>query len=156
MRLLGEARWLNARKLHTAHINKFRGQTNFEDQMAAEVEGFKGEWAVADSLGVPREINVSGRSDGRYDIKVGAKTVEVRCTSYQRGRIMCPESRPLVADFIVLVVADPWPQLVKIVGGVDRPSFLAGPVGDFGYGPTKFLGQDELEDWADLKDAIRP
>lgn len=122
------------------------------DRVACHVDGFKGEWAVADSLGVERPVNVSGRADDGTDLRApcGAR-VAVRFTPYLTGRLMCPVNRPMTADVAVLVVGL-GDRAVGIIGGTTVARFnRVAHLGEFGFGPTRWLGQDELSEWARVR-----
>lgn len=130
-----------------ARFNSFRWDTQIE----ANAEGMMGEWSVADSLGLSRPIDISGKSDKGIDMRAGGLTLQVRSTGHQGGRLMSPLNRPVKADIAILTIRAA-PLAMWIVGGVTREEYKArGRVTDFGYGRTRYLEQDELQPWAELR-----
>lgn len=148
MKRLGEAKLANANRRGTKHVNRFRS-----DRIAGYVDGFKGEWAVADSLGIPREPNIEGVADSGSDVAFGGRTINVRYTPYRTGRLMCPANKVFKCDWAILVIAAPGVGEVEIVGGTTVDEFYADArLDDFGWGPTWYMEQPELAPWAAIKE----
>lgn len=144
---LAQLKLANATRLRTPHVNRFRS-----DRLQGYVDGYMGEWAVADSLGVERPCDTSGRADEGWDLACGDLTVQVRSTPHRTGRMMFLVSKPLSADVAVLVVGTNTPNTVRIVGGITRWEFGDDAhLRDFGHGPTRYLEQVELQPWRELR-----
>jgi hypothetical protein len=153
MERLGCEKLANANRLGTPHINRFR-----QDRIEGYVDGFKGEWAVADALGIPRDPNVTGRADDGADVRLpDGAGINVRFTPYKTGKLMCPANRPIKAKWAVLVVGTDDPMRVRIIGGVSTRKFYEfAHTKDFGYGETRFMEQDELTPWEKIAQRYLP
>jgi hypothetical protein len=145
---LGEAKLANADRLGTPHLNRFR-----DDRINGYVDGFLGEWAVADSLGLDRAPNIEGVADPGYDYRsASGLTIQVRCTPYLDGRLMCPTNRFFKSQWAVMAIRIDTPAAVMIVGGVEVETFRQqSRKRDFGWGMTRYMEQWELIPWATLR-----
>jgi len=100
----------------------------FRETIPAKVEGFMGEWAVADYLGVDRPKVVNPWSgDGGIDLWTrGGETVAVRSRPVGRGGrdLLSPCNRGWpAADWIVLVYVDQPRRTAELVGCITRDRF---------------------------------
>lgn len=149
MQDLATLRELNANAKGTPHINRFR-----PDVERAKVEGFMGEWAVADALELPRPKNITGVSDGGVDLVLrNGDTVNVRSTRYANGSLLSPSAPK--ATWLVLVVTDA--STARIVGGILTENFMlqAERRSYGGRPPCLAVNQDKLVPWAELAKALR-
>jgi len=130
--------------------NQFDGS-----RLRAEVNGWMGEWAVADALGIPRSYDASGIADGGCDIDLGHIRVDVKFTPNRTGRLMVPVNQATRSDCMVLVVGHTRHE-VYVVGGVLTEDFHERKHHwDWGYGPTQYLVQHELVLWENLLPYLR-
>lgn len=144
--------WNTARSKDTPRTNNFRP----DDHIDAIIDGFKGEWAVADLLEVPRTPDLSGTADDGSDVAIGDYTINVRYTPYPNGRLMCPANKPFHdCDWVVLVVGTDSPETVNVLGGVTVGEFYETcQHHDFGYGDTDYITQEQLRPWAEIASLI--
>ena len=137
----------NARK-RNVDLNPFR-----PSGAAGHADGFRGEWAVADALGLPRCLDASGTPDDGADLIVpDGPRLNVRYRNRADGDLMCPANRPFHGcDGVVLVVRTDDPAAVRIVGGISVRRFHdIARRHDFTHGPTDYVAQADLTPWATL------
>lgn len=148
MHRLAQVQFDVARSKGTPRMNNFRP----DDHVRAIAEGFMGEWAVADALGVSRSADLSGVADDGSDVSAGDLGINVRFTTYLNGRLMCPANKPFHdCEWVVLVVGTGFDHRVRIVGGLTVDEFYQrAKRQDFGYGPTDWVPQSGLRLWADI------
>lgn len=156
MRMLSVAKLFNAGVMGTKHTNRVRAK---DETITGYITGFKGEFALCDSLGLDRAPNISGVADDGADIEIRGETIDVKSTPYANGKIMVPKSqkKPIKADWIVLVCGSTKdPTVMKIVGGVTVDEWKEGRrLADFGHGDTYYLEQDDLHPWLELRSRWR-
>lgn len=121
------------------------------NRVAAHAEGFKGEWAVADSLRIPRSADISGRADNGVDlVSPSGHGLDVKYTVHITGRLMCPTSHPMTAHIAVFVTGWHQSDQVHIVGGIGIEDFYRTCDTRFWQCETHFVEQDGLVPWSDL------
>ncbi len=114
---LASERYYDHRKKGTYEVNKFHDQ-----KIRADVEGILGEWAVADSLNIPRPFN--NEVDPGFDIVYNGHKIDVKYTSYRTGKLLVPLNRKIKCDWLVLAVQDGKKSRVRLAGGISSKDYI--------------------------------
>lgn len=147
MKQLGERKLANAERLGTPHVNRFR-----HDRIDGYVDGFRGEWAVRELLGLERRWNISGKADDGSDLTYRGERINTRFRRQVGGKLMCPANRPFHCHSIVLVVPGRDHLSVRVIGGISVERFYVEcRRGDFGYGDTDYVDQRQLDPWDEFR-----
>lgn len=147
---ISEMQALSIERLRNARAKGRRHQVVPDDPDLANIQGFMGEWAVADSLGRPRPKNVTGDSDGGVDVH---GSIAVRLNPRPRGRLMSPVSQRRTSRWMVLVY-QVGRQEVAIAGGVLTSFFEQHCHRQTFRVDTYFLECRELVAWPSLKQRL--
>ena len=121
-----------------------RLQTSDENRVMSNVMGFKAEYAVAKVLGCKLPtLNVV--TDGGVDLWVDDIGIDVKYTKRTDGDLIFDSFDDFKAEVAVLVATTSNPEVVDIVGWLDRNTFeKKAEDHDYGYGARKVVSSKEL------------
>lgn len=118
--------------------------------------GVKSEIAVAKVLGVDYNPYDMGIDDG-MDMWFGDRSIDVKATFHQTGRLILKSADAFRADCAILVTESEDDTVLRIIGGCSRDRFKAeASYTDIGYGKRWVMEQNQLSPievvWRSLKE----
>lgn len=113
-------------------------------QVAIDVAGLQGEWAVALLLGVQLDERSLLHGDGGADLTYQGRRVQVKHNSHPQGDLYFNTLDDFDTDIAILTVSG-GENIVRIVGWIGREEFESRcHVTDYGYGSRVAVGQSDL------------
>ena len=143
----------------TAELRKVADQRNAIHQGQAssrplcpdyQLIGLAGEKAFSEMFGIPMDLALKPKGDGRVDFYAPMGTVDVKTTSRPSGDLLCEAGKEL-ATFLVLAQYSPETETARLVGWAFSFEVAARPARDFGRGViNRMISRRELRPMREL------
>jgi hypothetical protein len=124
---------------------KPRLENKKQSRVEANQLGFMAEFAVAKVFDLDKPgLNIT--SDGGADLWWNDRSIDVKFTNrLDDGLLIFDSEDSFGADLAVLVAKTPRKKVFRVLGWVDKDTFVSGNVShDFGYGPRLVMKADDL------------
>jgi len=148
---LDQAEIMLARTMATfrSGINRLNGTVNPKfkesDEYMNDLIGVCGEMVFAKQFNVYMDMSFQPRSGGHDFVMNSGKTVDIKTTEYDNGRLIVPKWKDDKRSDIYVLVTGQLPTFT--IRGYALSDEVFTSVIDLGYGPCFGLQQDQLHDF---------